>query len=132
MILNELRASGYWIVSGNAMVRQSISKCVTPSPSRVPRRTEDGRFAEVAHRASTTLYLLWGRLLRPLARPAMKSCREEIRSLVYLPGQQSSPHRGDRFFGNRSVHKCAEMFHLEDGDRFGKFVATEEQISLAL
>jgi len=29
MTLNELRASGYWIVSGNAMVRQFISKCVT-------------------------------------------------------------------------------------------------------
>ena len=29
MTLNELRASGYWIVSGNAMVRQYISKCVT-------------------------------------------------------------------------------------------------------
>ena len=27
--LNELRSSGYWIVSGNAMVRQFISKCVT-------------------------------------------------------------------------------------------------------
>ena len=27
--LNELRANGYWIVSGNAMVRQFISKCVT-------------------------------------------------------------------------------------------------------
>ena len=27
--LNELRSSGYWIVSGNAMVRQSIFKCVT-------------------------------------------------------------------------------------------------------
>ena len=26
--LNELRSSGYWIVSGNAMVRQFISKCV--------------------------------------------------------------------------------------------------------
>ena len=29
MTLNELRASGYWIVSGNPMVRQFISKCVT-------------------------------------------------------------------------------------------------------
>ncbi|XP_067055867.1 uncharacterized protein [Acropora muricata] len=29
MTLNELRANGYWIVSGNAMVRQFISKCVT-------------------------------------------------------------------------------------------------------
>ena len=29
MTFNELRASGYWIVSGNAMVRQFISKCVT-------------------------------------------------------------------------------------------------------
>ena len=29
MALNELRASGYWIVSGNPMVRQFISKCVT-------------------------------------------------------------------------------------------------------
>ena len=28
MTLNELRASGYWIVSGNAMVRKFISKCV--------------------------------------------------------------------------------------------------------
>ena len=27
--LNELRSCGYWIVSGNAMVRQFISKCVT-------------------------------------------------------------------------------------------------------
>ena len=27
--LNELRSSGYWIVSGNAMIRQFISKCVT-------------------------------------------------------------------------------------------------------
>ena len=27
--LNELRASGYWIVGGNSMVRQFISKCVT-------------------------------------------------------------------------------------------------------
>ena len=27
--LNELRSSGYWIASGNAMVRQFISKCVT-------------------------------------------------------------------------------------------------------
>ena len=27
--LNELHSSGYWIVSGNAMVRQFISKCVT-------------------------------------------------------------------------------------------------------
>ena len=27
--LNELRANGYWIVSGNAMVRQFISKCAT-------------------------------------------------------------------------------------------------------
>ena len=26
---DKLRASGYWIVSGNAMVRQFISKCVT-------------------------------------------------------------------------------------------------------
>ena len=29
MTLNELRASGYWIVGGNTMVRQFISKCVT-------------------------------------------------------------------------------------------------------
>ena len=29
MTLNELRASGYWIVSGNPMVRQFISKCLT-------------------------------------------------------------------------------------------------------
>ena len=27
--LNELRSSGYWIINGNAMVRQFISKCVT-------------------------------------------------------------------------------------------------------
>ena len=27
--LKELRSSGYWIVSGNAMIRQFISKCVT-------------------------------------------------------------------------------------------------------
>ena len=27
--LNELRSSGYWITSGNAMVRQFISKCIT-------------------------------------------------------------------------------------------------------
>ena len=27
--LNELRSSGYWIVSGNAMLQQFISKCVT-------------------------------------------------------------------------------------------------------
>ena len=39
-------------------------------------------------------------------------CREEIRSLVYLLSEQSSPHRGGRFFGNRFVHKCAETFHL--------------------
>ncbi|XP_031551078.1 uncharacterized protein LOC116288432 [Actinia tenebrosa] len=26
--LNELRASGYWVINGNAMVRQFISKCV--------------------------------------------------------------------------------------------------------
>ena len=51
--LNELRCCGYWIVSGNA---------------GEPRRTENGRFAEVAHRASATLYLLWGRLLRPLVQ----------------------------------------------------------------
>ena len=29
MTLNELRTNGYWIVSGNAMVRQFIFKCVT-------------------------------------------------------------------------------------------------------
>ena len=29
MTLNELRTNGYWIVSGNAIVRQFISKCVT-------------------------------------------------------------------------------------------------------
>ena len=29
MTLNEFRASGYWIVSGNAMVKQFISKCLT-------------------------------------------------------------------------------------------------------
>ena len=28
MTLNELRTSGYWIVSGNAMVRKFISKCI--------------------------------------------------------------------------------------------------------
>ena len=29
MTLNELRANGYWTASGNAMIRQFISKCVT-------------------------------------------------------------------------------------------------------
>ena len=111
MTLNELRTNGYWIVSGNSQAVY-FQMCNLPSPSREPRRTEDGRFAEVAHRTGTTLNLLWGRLLRPLAYPARKSCREEIRSLVYLLSKQSSPPRGGRFFRNRFVFKRAETFHL--------------------
>ena len=39
---------------------------------------------KIKDRASTTLYLLWGRLLRSLACPTKKSGREEIQGLVYL------------------------------------------------
>ena len=58
--------------------------------------------------------------------------RAVVKRYGALFSQQSSPHRGGRFFGNRFVHKCAETFHLVGGGRLGKSVATEKQISLAL
>ena len=112
--LNELRSSEYWLVSGNAMVRQflSIKMCNMSSPSWEPRRTEDGGSAKVAHRASTTLYLLQGRLLRSLACPTKKSGREEIGVLVYLLSEQCSTQRTGGFLGNVFIHKSIETFHL--------------------
>ena len=104
--LNGLRSSEYWLVSGNAMVRQfvSIKMCNMLSPSWEPKRTEDGRSAKVAHRASTTLYLLRGRLLQSLACPTKKSGREEIRGLVYLLSEQSSTNRTGGFLGNVFIY----------------------------
>ena len=65
---------------------------------------------KIKDRASTTLYILSGRLLWSLACPTKKSGREEIRRLVFLLSEQSSTHRTGGFLGNVFIYKSIETF----------------------
>ena len=62
--LNELRASGYWIVNGNAAVRSVVCK-MSPS-SWIRRRAKDGESPRVSFGTSATVYILRGRLFRAM------------------------------------------------------------------
>ena len=102
--LNEFRSSRYWIVGGNAIVRQFISKCVTCLHLRGSQGEQKMAHLPITRIEPAPPFPIVGLTSLALACPTGKSCREEIWGLVYLLSEQSSTHRTGGFLGNGFVY----------------------------
>ena len=112
--LNEVRSSRYWVLQGNSLVKQIISKCVTcrrlrgrvgeqlmadlPSDrfQEEPPFTHCGHVWFIPHKGTTKhLEALWG--------------------AFHMFSEPCCPYRNDKDYGHRFFHPCSQMFHSQKG-----------------